>query len=59
MTGFIQMPKGIENHLKMYLEKSFQKMKREFFLSPSLPDFRPVGPFPPLAHSFSHNPFLG
>jgi hypothetical protein len=48
MSGFIQMSKGIENHLKMYLEKSFQKMKREFFLS-----LFPPSQFGLLAHSFS------
>jgi hypothetical protein len=48
MTGFIQMPKGFKNLLKMYLEKSFQKMKREFFLS-LFPPFQ----FGLMGHSFS------
>jgi hypothetical protein len=49
MSGFTQMPKGIENHLKMYLEKSFQKKKKEksYFSLPSLLLAR--WPFRPLA----------
>jgi hypothetical protein len=48
MSGFTQMPKGIENHLKMYLENSFQKKKKEksYFSLPSLLLVR--WPFSPL-----------
>jgi hypothetical protein len=46
MSSFTQMPKGIENHVKMYLEKSFQKKKKEktYF---SIPPSGPSGPARP------------
>jgi hypothetical protein len=51
MTGFIQMPKGFKNPLKLDLENQFRKLKRDSYSFLSLPPFRPVGPFPfsPLA----------
>jgi hypothetical protein len=62
MTGFIQMPKGFKNLLKLDLENQFRKLKRDSYSFPFLPPFWPVGPFPfsPLAFPLSLlSPLLG
>jgi hypothetical protein len=47
---FYPMSKGIENHLKMYLEKSFQKKKKgKILFLPPLLAFGPLVVSSPLA----------
>jgi hypothetical protein len=44
MSGFIQMLKGFENHLKTYLENCFRKRKGNSFHSHSSPSYSACWP---------------
>jgi hypothetical protein len=57
MIGFDSKFKGIQKPFENGIGKSISKKKRKFsFVSLSLPHFRHVGPFPPLARLFSRTP---
>jgi hypothetical protein len=53
VTGFYLFAKRFKNNFEIGFGKINLEKEKKSFVSPSLPHFRPVGLFPPLARSFS------